>query len=300
MTVHVVTHSRCIEHDAGPGHPERPERLQTILQVLEQPEWEGRIEWHEAPPINREQLLRVHTSEYLEFLEETSRRGGGQLDPDTAMNEHSWEVAGYAAGGAVLAATTAIETNRGAFAAIRPPGHHALSDRAMGFCLLANVVVAARQALARSDMERVLIVDWDVHHGNGTQALVETDPSIRFVSMHQWPHYPGTGDEREQGVGNVWNVPRRGGLLPGEYVDDLLQAIDRATEEWSPDLVLISAGFDSMAGDPLAGFTLRPVDYGTITARLRQLGAPVAATLEGGYSLENLASGVPAFLEALL
>lgn len=300
MTVHVVTHSRCIEHDAGPGHPERPERLQTILEVLRQPGWEGRIEWREAPPVTREQLLRVHTSEYLEFLEETSRQGGGQLDPDTAMNEHSWEVAGYAAGGAVLAATTAIETGSGTFAAVRPPGHHALADRAMGFCLLANVVIAAREALAHPGVERVLIVDWDVHHGNGTQALVESDPSIHFVSMHQWPHYPGTGDERERGAGNVWNVPRRGGLPPDEYVGDLLQAIDKASAEWPPDLVLISAGFDSMAGDPLAGFTLRPHDYGTITTRLKEFGVGVAATLEGGYSLENLASGVPAFLEALL
>jgi len=300
MPVHVVTHPICLEHSAGPGHPERPDRLRAIFAALETPEWAERIRWHEAQPAGRDALLLVHPESYLDYLAEVSRAGGGQLDPDTGMNDRSWEAAVLAAGGVIAAASLATETGEGAFAAIRPPGHHALADRAMGFCLLGNVVIAARQALSTPEVERVLIVDWDVHHGNGTQALVETDPAIHFVSMHQWPHYPGTGDERERGTGNVWNVPRRAGLPPEEYVGDLLAAVESATEDWSPDLVLISAGFDAMAGDPLAGFTLRPQDYTTITLFLQGLGAPMAAALEGGYSLENLAAGVPAMLEGML
>ena len=299
MSLHVITHETCLEHLAGPDHPERPERLHAIYAALGTPEWEHRIQWHESTAATREQLLRVHSDHYLDFLEGVARRGGGQLDPDTAMSRRSWEAALLAAGGAAAAARIALERGEGAFAAVRPPGHHALADRAMGFCLLANVVIAAREALSRPKVDRVLIVDWDVHHGNGTQVLVERDPAIRFVSMHQWPHYPGTGEEQERGVGNIWNVPRRGGLPPEAYRDDLLAAVEAAVVDWSPDLVLISAGFDSMAGDPLAGFTLRPEDYADITRYLLALGAPIAATLEGGYDLENLAAGVAAFLAAL-
>ena len=299
MPVHVVTHPVCLEHIAGPGHPERPDRLRAIHAALGTPEWEDRIRWHEASAVDDESLLLVHPRPYLELLQEVARKGGGQLDPDTAMSERSWEAA-RPAGAVIDLVGFAHKKGENGFAAIRPPGHHALADRAMGFCLLANIVIGARAALTHPGVDRVLIVDWDVHHGNGTQALVEADPSIHFVSMHQWPHYPGTGDERERGVGNIWNVPRRGGLPPEEYMGDLLSAIGSATDEWRPDLVMISAGFDAMAGDPLAGFTLRPEDYTTITRYLVESGAPVVAVLEGGYSLENLAAGVPAMLEGML
>ncbi len=169
----------------------------------------------------------------------------------------------------------------------------------MGFCLFSNVVVAAYEALARDDIERVLIVDWDVHHGNGTQSLVESNAAVRFISMHQWPLYPGTGRESERGVGNIWNVPRPPGLDPGVYVRALRTAIDEAADGWAPQLVLISAGFDAMRGDPLAGFTLEAGHYTELTNHLRALGAPVAALLEGGYNLENLRAGVRAMVEAL-
>ncbi len=170
----------------------------------------------------------------------------------------------------------------------------------MGFCLFNNVVVAARDALATDGVERVLIVDWDVHHGNGTQALVEEEPSIRYISIHQWPHYPGTGSAPERGCGNIWNIPRPPGLQPEDYVGDLLTAIDEATYEWKSDLILVSAGFDSMSLDPLAGFTLKPEDYAAFTRRLLDTGAPLAGVLEGGYSLNNLTAGVAAFMEALI
>lgn len=216
------------------------------------------------------------------------------------MNSASWEAALRSAGGAVAAAEHALEHGAGAFAAGRPPGHHALTDTAMGFCLLGNVVLAARSALTRG-AGRVLIVDWDVHHGNGTQALVERDPRIRFVSLHQWPWWPGTGAESERGVGNIFNVPRPPGLEPDVYVEDLWAAVISATDDWAPDLVIISAGFDAMAGDPLGGFTLEPEHYAELTTRLRAAvaPAPVIGVLEGGYIPSRLADGAAAHITAL-
>jgi acetoin utilization deacetylase AcuC-like enzyme len=201
----------------------------------------------------------------------------------------------------VLAAVDHAHEGRGnAFAAGRPPGHHALAGKGMGFCLLNNVVIAARHA-QRVGRERVLIVDWDVHHGNGTQALMEQDAALRYVSLHQHPWYPGTGMAEERGVGNVFNVPRGPGRPASLYVDDLWSAIVAATERWTPSLVLVSAGFDAMSGDPLGGFTLEPRDYGDLTIRLRERlpGVPLVGLLEGGYVPARLADGVLAHLGAL-
>jgi acetoin utilization deacetylase AcuC-like enzyme len=170
----------------------------------------------------------------------------------------------------------------------------------MGFCLVNNVVVAARHA-QRAGRERVLIIDWDVHHGNGTQALVETDPTIRYVSLHQHPWYPGTGAAEERGVGNIFNVPRGPGKPPALYVGDLWSAVVAATTDWSPALVLVSAGFDAMSGDPLGGFTLEPEHYTDLTTRLRDRlpAVPIVGLLEGGYIPERLAAGVAAHLRGL-
>jgi len=297
--IHIITHPKCLEHSAGPGHPERPERLAAIMTMLRTQAWEGMLEWHEAPRATVEQLERVHTPEYIDRVRSSSERGGMMLDPDTITNQDSWEAALRAAGAAVLAGEIVLERGGNAFAAVRPPGHHALAGRAMGFCLFSNVVVAVREILERPGVERILVVDWDVHHGNGTQALMEEDPRMRFVSLHQWPHYPGTGSEDERGVGNVWNVPRPSGLPPDRYREDLLAAIGEATAGWNPDLIFVSAGFDSMAGDPLAGFTLREEDYFAITGHLCSFGVPLVGVLEGGYSLENLQAGTGAFLKAL-
>jgi acetoin utilization deacetylase AcuC-like enzyme len=234
------------------------------------------------------------------MLEAISARGGGALFLDTLMNEHSWRAA-LGAAGAVLAAVDHAIAGRGhAFAAIRPPGHHALASKGMGFCLLANAVIAARHA-QRLGRERVLIVDWDVHHGNGTQALVETDPTVHYVSLHQWPWYPGTGAADERGVGNVFNVPRGPGKPPSLYVEDLWTAIVAATAGWRPDLLLVSAGFDAMAGDPLGGFTLEPVHYADLTRRLREHlpDTLIVGLLEGGYVPDRVAAGVLAHVKEL-
>ncbi len=299
MRVPVLYHPACRLHDPGVGHPERPERIDAVLAALRAPEMASVVEWCEARPASREALERVHPARYLDGLEAVARQGGGVLDADTIMSAHSWEGARAAAGVAIGAVERGIAMGA-AFGATRPPGHHALASRAMGFCLINNVVVAARHA-QQLGKARVLIVDWDVHHGNGTQALVERDPSIRYVSMHQYPWYPGTGAENERGVGNVFNVPRPPGLARGVYGRDLLAAVDAALDEWWPDLLLVSAGFDSLAGDPLGGFTLEPEDmaHWTTAFRERAAPAPIVTVLEGGYRLDLLAAGVGATVRAL-
>ena len=299
MSVPVVFHPATRLHDPGPGHPERPERIEAVLAALRAPDLTASVEWMEGQPAARDQLERVHTPAYLDELESLARGGGGALDADTVLNGHSWDAALAAAGVAIGAVERGIDRGS-AFGATRPPGHHALGGRAMGFCLINNVVVAARHA-QQLGKARVLIVDWDVHHGNGTQALVERDSSIRYVSIHQYPWYPGTGAEHERGVGNVFNVPRPPGLPRAAYVRDLLAAVDASTAEWRPDLLLISAGFDSLAGDPLGGFTLEPEDLAqwTTAFRARVAPAPVVGVLEGGYRLDLLAAGARALVRAL-
>ena len=245
-------------------------------------------------------MLACHGAEYLARAESLSRAGGGELGTDTTLSSGSWAAVSGATGAVLGALDHALNRAGHAFAAIRPPGHHALANRAMGFCIVNHVAVAAHEAL-RSGRDRVLIIDWDVHHGNGTQALVEQDPAIRFVSMHQWPWYPGTGAADERGVGNVFNLPMSPGLPATAYVESLWRGVSRATEGWTPDVILISAGYDAMLGDPLGGFTLEPADCVTWVERLRDRfpGVPLVALMEGGYAPARLAAGVAATVQAL-
>ena len=302
MAVPIVHHPACALHDPGPGHPERPDRIAAVLAALRAPELGVALTWHQARSASRAQLERVHPAPYLDALERLAQAGGGALDADTVMSAASWDAALAAAGVALAAVEQGLGAGGAgsAFGAPRPPGHHALAAHAMGFCLLNNVVVAARHA-QQLGASPVLIVDWDVHHGNGTQALVEHDATIRYVSIHQHPWYPGTGAADERGVGNVFNVPRPPGLPRAQYVRDLLAAVDAALAGWRPAVLLISAGFDSLAGDPLGGFTLEPDDLATWTTALRErvAAAPVVSVLEGGYRLDLLARGVQAHVRAL-
>jgi acetoin utilization deacetylase AcuC-like enzyme len=297
MAIPVYTHPDCLAHDPGPDHPETPARLKAVLGRLRQEPW---IRLQEAAPAERRELEAVHADRYLSSLEAMSARGGGALFLDTILSRHSWSAVLGAAGAVLQAVDHAVASNSHAFAAIRPPGHHALAARGMGFCLVNHVVIAARH-VQKADRQNVLIIDWDVHHGNGTQALVEADASIRYVSLHQYPWYPGTGAANERGVGNVFNVPRGPGKPPTLYVGDLWDAIVAATSGWMPGLVLVSAGFDAMAGDPLGGFTLEPVHYTDLTHRLRNrlAGVPIVGLLEGGYVPSRVADGVVAHLDGL-
>ena len=272
-----------------------------MLEALRAPPLGALVSWVEAVPADRAALERVHPARHLDSLQALAATGGGPIDADTYMGTRTWEAVTASAGVAIQAVTAALAGGGAtAFAATRPPGHHAEAERAMGFCFVNNAVVAARFAQA-SGAERVLIVDWDVHHGNGTQALIEADASIRYVSMHQYPWYPGTGAANERGVGNVFNLPRPPGLPRFRYVQDLLQGVEAAIADWTPDLLLVSAGFDSLAGDPLGGFTLEPEDIAAWTSELRSRmpDCPFVAVLEGGYRLDLLAAGVRALVGAL-
>jgi acetoin utilization deacetylase AcuC-like enzyme len=299
MAVAVFTHAACLQHDTGEGHPETTARLSTVLAKLRTlPEASVResIAITDVAP-----LARVHPEAQLELLEAYANSGGGTVFLDTVISARSWDAV-LGSGGAVLDAVRHAHEGEGhAFAAVRPPGHHALASKAMGFCLVNNVVVAARET-QRLGRKRVLIVDWDVHHGNGTQALVERDASVRFVSLHQWPWYPGTGAADERGVGNIFNVPRPAGQPAMRYVDDLWAAVHQATEQWTPDAVLVSAGFDAMLDDPLGGFTLEPEHYAQLTQRLRHRlpDAPIVSLMEGGYDPARLADGIAAHITALV
>ena len=228
------------------------------------------------------------------------------LDGDTVSSEGSWVAATAAAGCALDAVDRAMQgANLRSFCAVRPPGHHALRDHAMGFCIFGNVALAAHYARARHGAGRVLIVDWDVHHGNGTQALVENEPDIHFVSMHQWPWYPGTGAAEDKGPhGTVWNIPMSPGLAPAAYVEALERGIDDATRNFVPDIILISAGFDSLAGDPLGGFTLELEHVIELTRSLvtRAEGwcrGRLVSVLEGGYAPDRLGAACAVHLGAL-
>ena len=302
MTVALVTHPACLEHRNAPWHPESPHRLEAVRVALARgPVGRGAASWVEAPRAGREDVLRVHTPAHLDHLEALDRAGGGALDPDTLLGPGSLEAAWRAAGAAVHAAELALAGGGPAFCPVRPPGHHATPSKAMGFCLLNNAAIAARTALERLGAARVLIVDWDVHHGNGTADAVRAEPRARYVSLHQWPWYPGTGAEDDVGAGNLFHVPRGPGLPRERYVADLLAAVDRAVDGFAPSLVVFSAGFDALAGDPLGGFTLEPDDFHHLTGaiRARAPGAAVVSVLEGGYDVARLAEAACRHVDAL-
>lgn len=306
MTLAFISHSDVGFHDNGWNHPEHVGRIRAITSALKyHPELFQSLELLEGRHATEQELALAHDPAYIARVRDVAEQGGGRLDADTVVSPRSWDAARAAAGSVLEASARALDgRNLRSFCAVRPPGHHALRDQGMGFCLFGSVAIAALDALARG-AARVLIVDWDVHHGNGTQAIVEHDPRIRFVSMHQWPWYPGTGAADDRGPhGSVWNVPMPPGLPPGRYLAALFAAVDSATDGWTPDLVLVSSGFDAMAGDPLGGFTLELADVTTLTRGLvtraeRWCGGRLVSALEGGYAPERVGAGVIAHLEAL-
>ncbi len=308
MSVAFISHSDCGFHDTGWNHPEHVGRLRSITRALRNNfDLFGAVEHLEGRHATHAELALSHDEAYVESVREFAESGGGAIDADTIVSTGSWDAA-RAAAGCVLDGVDMAFDGRAvrSFSAVRPPGHHALRARAMGFCLFGNVAIAAHYARARLLAERVLIVDWDVHHGNGTQALVEHEPDIHFVSMHQWPWYPGTGAAADRGVaGSVWNVPMAAGLPPGDYVDAFGRGIDAATASWTPDLVLISAGFDSLRGDPLGGFTLEMEHVHSLTRSVVSradawCGGRVVSALEGGYHPDRLGEACAVHLSALV
>src|SRR5262245_41418123 len=307
MSTAFISNSDCGRHDTGWGHPEHVGRLRAIPKALrEDAELMKALVHVEGRHATEDELALAHDRGYIAAVRDLAQSGGGRLDADTVESEGSWDAATAGAGCVLDAVDMAIDGKAvRSFCAVRPPGHHALRDRAMGFCLFGNVALAAHYARKQHGLERILIVDWDVHHGNGTQALVEDVADIHFISMHQWPWYPGTGASADRGPHrNVWNVPMRASLPPLAYVDALVGAIDDATRGFVPDLVLISAGFDSLAGDPLGGFTLEPEHFVQLTNGLvdranQWCGGRVVSALEGGYAPERVAVASVAHMRAL-
>ena len=302
----LYTHPACLQHNPGPEHAERPARLHAVLQALDHDRY-ATLDRIEAPLATREQLLRAHSVTHVEhILASAPLDGTHRLDEDTLMSPGSVEAALRAAG-AVVAAVDAVLTGatQRAFCAVRPPGHHATRDQAMGFCLFNNIAVAAAHALMAHGLKRVAIADFDVHHGNGTQAIFEREPRVLFLSSHQSPLYPGSGREDEHGVGNIVN----GTLSPGAGSQEFRELWDGLLlprlHAFKPQLVLVSAGFDAHRNDPLADIRLGQEDYAWITERLMGVARTHAAgrmvsTLEGGYDLAALAASVAAHTSMLM
>jgi acetoin utilization deacetylase AcuC-like enzyme len=302
--VRIYTHPACTRHDPGPGHAERPLRLVAATEARR--EASPDLDWRDAPAASRGQLLRAHTDELLALVLDTALDGPMHLDPDTVLAPGSAEAALRAAGAGVAAVDAVLkgETQR-VFCAVRPPGHHATFEVAMGFCLFNNIAVAAAHACEKHGLSRVAVIDFDVHHGNGTQAIFDSDPRVMYVSSHQMPLYPDTGSVHERGVGNIVNAP----LAPGTGSDGfrrvwrerLLPTID----SFRPQLVLISAGFDAHKRDPLAQVELEGEDFAWITRELvtiadRHALGRVVSMLEGGYDLAALRESAVAHVGALM
>jgi acetoin utilization deacetylase AcuC-like enzyme len=300
-----LRHPSSFRHDTG-GHPENARRLTAIEEAMSEREWLG-MELVEAPAATRGQLERVHTAAHVDAIEAFSAKGGGMIDVDTVASEGSWEAALHAAGGAVHATERLMEEGGFAFCGMRPPGHHAERDRAMGFCLFNNVAVAAAHAIAECGAERVLILDWDVHHGNGTEAIFYDSSEVLYSSIHQSPLYPGTGAATDfgngAGEGHTVNLPVPPGSGPDEFLALVQHVVAPIAREWRPGLLCISAGYDAHRDDPLANCEVDDAGYWDMAATMRELagelGVPLLICLEGGYSLAALARSVVATLEAV-
>jgi acetoin utilization deacetylase AcuC-like enzyme len=302
-----LRHPLSLAHEV-PRHPERPERIIALEAEMERHDWFG-CDVVLAPEATREQLLAVHPAAHIDSIEELSHSGGGPIDYDTVATPATYEAAVRAAGGAVALVDELLSGSAATgFSAMRPPGHHAEPARAMGFCFFGNVAVAARHARAAYGVERVLVLDWDVHHGNGTNAIFETDPSVLFVSIHEWPLYPGTGPASDLGAGDgegfTVNLPVPGGSGDETYRSLVDHVVLPLIAAWEPGLVLVSAGFDAHSLDPLATCRVSEGGYAEMTASLRRgcasVGAPLGLVLEGGYSLEALTGSVAALMPSLV
>jgi acetoin utilization deacetylase AcuC-like enzyme len=312
MATALIYDPSFLEHKTG-RHPENPERLKVILSALQAdaPLW---VELHHLSPqaASDADIARCHGYELIDQLRTLCERGVPFVDLDTVISRESYQVARLAAGAAIAAVDHVFGDNgtegRAAFALVRPPGHHATPNRAMGFCLFNNAAIAARYAQARYGAERVLIIDWDVHHGNGTQDIFYSDPSVFYFSTHQHPFYPGTGAASEtgegKGEGTTLNIPLSAGTAGREHHQAFIDALETIRRRFPPDLVIISAGFDSRRGDPLGGLLLEDSDFQEMTKEVvglaeRHASARVVSVLEGGYNLDALGETVRTHVEAL-
>jgi acetoin utilization deacetylase AcuC-like enzyme len=302
----LLDHPLFTEHLVPPGHPERPERLLAIRERLRAPAFSALLR-ENAPRAELGAILAVHSENHVERIRGAAPATGlAMIDGDTAVSARSFEAALHAAGAVTTAVDAAFEGRAAnAFCAVRPPGHHAEPEIAMGFCLFNNAAIGARYAQRRHGAERVAIVDWDVHHGNGSQAAFWSDPSVLYASTHEMPLYPYTGAASDTGAGNIVNVPLRAGTRGPEFRELFQSRIVAAVDAFRPDLLVISAGFDAHWRDPLADLALNEDDFAFATMRLREAAerwcdGRIVSVLEGGYDLEGLAESVAAHVSALM
>jgi len=307
----LIADPACLRHDTGPGHPERSARFEAVVKSIEAAGLLDQLTRLQPRAIIREDLILAHGARYLDLAEHEITSHLPQLSTgDTTISPRSWDAARVAVGSA-LAAVDAVVAGKvaNAFCVVRPPGHHASADRGMGFCVLNNIAIAARHAQQRHGLKRVLIIDWDVHHGNGTQDIFYEDGSVFFFSTHQSPWYPGTGRANETGAGagkgTTLNCPLPAGSGRAEIFAAFEKQLVPAVDDFKPELVLISAGFDSRVGDPLGQFLLTDADFADLTKLVRGIAdrhakGRVVSLLEGGYNLSGLASAATAHVQALL
>ncbi len=306
MTTIYITHPACLKHENGPGHPERPDRLRAVDKVLSHQLFQPLVR-KTAPEGSIEQVALAHPKNYIDLIMAARPKSGyAYIDGDTSMNEHSWKAIMMSVGGITHAVDTVIEgKHKNAFVAMRPPGHHAETTRAMGFCIFNHAAIAAYHARAKHGAKRVAVIDFDVHHGNGTQEIFWSDKNLFYGSTHQMPLFPGTGALSETGVGNIWNAPLKAGDGGEKFKTAMKERVLPALHNFSPDLLIISAGFDAHKDDPLANLTFVEDDFGWITDELlevaeKQCNGRVVSTLEGGYDLESLARSTGVHVKQLM
>ncbi len=304
--INIIYSPEFLEHDTGYGHPETAARLTAIAQTLKTVPWRDRLTWHLPPPKATKNALsyiqKVHTPEHIERIKRIASQGGGLLDGDTPISARSYQVALLAVSGWLDGIDRILKNKRSAFVLARPPGHHATRNTPMGFCLFSNAAIAAEYALTIPEIKRVGILDWDVHHGNGTEAIAKDNPQIAYCSLHQHPCYPGTGsDRRDRGQhNNILNLPMSPGSLIADYRSVFEGEVMPFYEKFAPDILIVSAGYDGNHNDPLAGISLQPQDYRVLTKYVLQISEYPLFGLEGGYDFDSLAKSVVATLEACL
>lgn len=294
-----------LTHDTGQIHPENAGRLTAIVNALKAAPWADHLDWREPTPADQRPvnsaIAAVHDPAYVAKIQRFAADGGGYWDGDTAVSPASYEVARLAVSAWLDGVDYVLQTGHSAFALVRPPGHHAIRDSGMGFCLFSNAAIAAHYALQQPGIHRVGILDWDVHHGNGTQYLVEANPAIAYCSLHQFPAYPGTGRSTETGLHhNVLNLPMPPGSTSADYHRKFDQQVIPFLRSFNPDLLLISAGYDATAADPLASINLQPQDYATFTHFALRVTSNILFGLEGGYDYNALSQSVVATVGARL
>jgi acetoin utilization deacetylase AcuC-like enzyme len=291
-------------HQTGAFHPEKPERLTAIKSALEQAVWAAQIAWRSPTSILSRSPLpwveKIHPAQYVQSIQQISQQGGGALNADTPLSPETYNVALLAVNAWIDGVDISMASGKPVFVLARPPGHHAEPACGMGFCIFSNAAIAANYALTQG-AQRVAILDWDVHHGNGTQAVVENNPNLAYCSLHEFPHYPGTGKASETGIhNNILNLPMSAGSSITDYQPLFANKILPFLRNFQPDLLIVSAGYDANQDDPLANILLQPADFGVFTDYCLQVTSKIVFGLEGGYDFDSLGKSVVATIDRCL